>query len=93
MGDFIPDMDDKYEKVIYDNLKSEIDADMSECLSKREKHVIERRFGLKEYESSTLEEIGNELGLTRERVRQIEGKAIRKLRQNRKIKHLKAYLE
>lgn len=60
------------------------------CLKPREAEVIRERYGFGSKEK-TLEEVGNKMGVTRERIRQIESKAIRKLRMNRKIKKLKEY--
>ena len=51
-----------------------------EELSEKQREVVARRFGLRGYESSTLEEVGREIGLTRERVRQIQVEALRRLR-------------
>ena len=53
-----------------------------DCLNKREKKVLELRFGLKDNQQRTLEEVGREFGVTRERIRQIESKALKKLRNN-----------
>ena len=50
-------------------------------LSDKQREVVSRRFGLRGYESSTLEEVGREIGLTRERVRQIQVEALKRLRQ------------
>ena len=50
-------------------------------LSEKQREVVARRFGLRGHESSTLEEVGREIGLTRERVRQIQVEALRRLRQ------------
>ena len=55
-------------------------ADWLDQLSEKQREVLSRRFGLRGYESSTLEEVGREIGLTRERVRQIQVEALRRLR-------------
>ena len=55
-------------------------ADWLEELSDKQREVVSRRFGLRGYESSTLEEVGREIGLTRERVRQIQVEALKRLR-------------
>ena len=59
----------------------------------REKKVLELRFGLEDGRSRTLEEVGQEFGVTRERIRQIEAKALRKLRHPSRSKKLKDYLD
>jgi RNA polymerase primary sigma factor len=63
-----------------------------ESLPERERRIIKLRFGLYDDRSHTLEEIGNEFGLSRERVRQIEREAFKKLRQPELSQHLKDYL-
>lgn len=77
-------------ELLIQSLRDEI-ATALKSLNERERNVIEAFFGINQAEQ-TLEEIGNKYGLTRERVRQIREKAIRKLRQNTKNKILKAYL-
>lgn len=67
-------------------------SDLMECLNDQEKSVIEMRFGLKDGRTRTLSEAGKLIGVSRERARQIEAKAIRKLRNNRGSRGLKAYL-
>ena len=62
-------------------------------LSERERRVLELRFGLEDGRSRTLEEVGKEFGVTRERIRQIEAKALRKLRHPTKSRQLRDYLE
>ncbi|MBI5668043.1 MAG: sigma-70 family RNA polymerase sigma factor [Chloroflexi bacterium] len=72
-------------------LASTINSVMN-CLSDRERQIIELRFGLKDGTERTLEEIGQMLGLTRERIRQIEAKALTKLRHPVRSRQLRAYL-
>jgi RNA polymerase primary sigma factor len=67
--------------------------DVLETLSERERRVLEMRFGLEDGRSRTLEEVGKEFGVTRERIRQIEDKALRKLRHPSRAKKLKDYLD
>ncbi len=62
-------------------------------LSPREARILRLRFGLQNGRSYTLEEVGQKFGLTRERIRQIEGRALRRLRHPRRSRHLKGYLE
>ncbi|MCX5899113.1 MAG: RNA polymerase sigma factor RpoD, partial [Proteobacteria bacterium] len=62
-------------------------------LNHRERRVLQLRFGLEDGRSRTLEEVGREFGVTRERIRQIEAKALRKLRHPSRSKKLKDYLE
>ena len=62
-------------------------------LTERERRVLQLRFGLEDGHSRTLEEVGKEFGVTRERIRQIEVKALRKLRHPRLGKKLRDYLE
>ncbi|WP_414501917.1 RNA polymerase sigma factor RpoS [Zymobacter sp. IVIA_5232.4 C2] len=65
--------------LVHHDMKAHVDAWLSE-LSDKQKEVVMRRFGLRGYESATLEEVGDEIGLTRERVRQIQVEALKKLR-------------
>jgi RNA polymerase primary sigma factor len=64
-----------------------------DSLSGRERRVLQLRFGLDDGRSRTLEEVGKEFGVTRERIRQIEAKALRKLRHPSRSKKLKDYLD
>jgi len=73
-------------------LKEEI-AEIITELTPREQRVLVLRFGLEDGRSRTLEEVGVEFHLTRERIRQIEAKAIRKLRHPSRSRRLKDYLE
>jgi RNA polymerase primary sigma factor len=94
-GDTIEDKDSKSptDEILKDDLKEQID-DVLKQLSERERAVIKMRFGIMIDESDrTLEEIGNELNVTRERVRQIESTAIKKLKHPRVGRRLKNYIE
>jgi len=73
-------------------LKEQIEKVLDE-LTDREKRVLELRFGLKDGHARTLEEVGREFNVTRERIRQIEGKALRKLRHPSRSRKLKGYLD
>jgi len=73
-------------------LKEQIDKVLDE-LTEREKKVLQFRFGLRDGRARTLEEVGREFNVTRERIRQIEGKAIRKLRHPSRSRKLKGYLD
>jgi RNA polymerase primary sigma factor len=73
-------------------LKEQIDKVLDE-LPEREKRVLQFRFGLEDGRARTLEEVGKEFSVTRERIRQIEGKALRKLRHPSRSRKLKGYLE
>ncbi|MFH0960770.1 MAG: sigma-70 family RNA polymerase sigma factor, partial [Pseudomonadota bacterium] len=73
-------------------LKDQIE-DVLSTLSPREHRIIQLRFGLEDGRSRTLEEVGNVFNVTRERIRQIEAKAIRRLRHQSRSQKLKAYLE
>jgi RNA polymerase primary sigma factor len=73
-------------------LKEQIDEVLS-CLTPREQRVLQLRFGLEDGRARTLEEVGEEFNVTRERIRQIEAKALRKLRHPTRSRKLKDYLE
>ena len=73
-------------------LKEEL-ADVLDTLSEREKEVIILRYGLEDGHTRTLEEVGRRFGVTRERIRQIENKAISKIRTPSRSNRLKGYLE
>ena len=67
--------------------------DVLGTLTPREEHVLKLRFGLEDGRTRTLEEVGSEFHITRERIRQIEAKALRKLRHPSRSKRLKDYLD
>lgn len=94
LGDFIPDDDAlaPSEAAAYSLLKEQLD-DVLETLTDREKKVLKLRFGLEDGRARTLEEVGKEFDVTRERIRQIEAKALRKLRGPKKSNKLKDYLD
>ena len=94
LGDFIEDQDVQApaEAAAFELLKEQLD-DVLETLTPREKKVLTLRFGLDDGRSRTLEEVGQVFGVTRERIRQIEAKALRKLRHPMRSKRLKDYLE
>ncbi|MDR2099376.1 MAG: RNA polymerase sigma factor RpoD [Campylobacteraceae bacterium] len=94
-GDFVEDRNtlSPIEHILKNDLKEQID-EVLEQLNEREKAVIRMRFGLLDDESDrTLEEIGKELNVTRERVRQIESSAIKKLKHPKVGRKLKSYIE
>jgi hypothetical protein len=68
-------------------------AEVLDTLTEREQKVLILRFGLEDGRSRTLEEVGRKFDVTRERIRQIEAKALRKLRHTSRSKKLKNYLE
>ena len=64
-----------------------------DTLTEREREVLEQRFGLKDGYSRTLEEVGRQFQVTRERIRQIEAKALRKMRHPTRIRKLEGFIE
>lgn len=94
LGDFIPDDDvpAPVDAAAYSMLKEQL-MEVLDALSDREKKVLMLRFGLEDGRPRTLEEVGKEFNVTRERIRQIEAKALRKLRHPSRSKKLKDYLE
>ncbi len=93
LGDFVPDASSMTPEEYATNeiLKEEIRA-VLETLQEREQEVLELRFGLVDGTSHTLEEVGKRFNVTRERIRQIEAKALRKLRHPSRAKKLKDFL-
>ena len=93
LGDFIPDEDapSPSELAAYALLKEQLD-EIIQTLTPREAKVLRLRFGLDDGKARTLEEVGKEFNVTRERIRQIEAKALRKLRHPSRSKKLKDYM-
>ena len=94
LGDFIEDKEALSPEQFANNelLKDEIDLILS-TLTEREEKVLRLRFGLEDGRTRTLEEVGKEFDVTRERIRQIEAKALRKLKNPTKCKRLKEFIE
>ena len=94
LGDFIEDHDAPApaDAASFTLLREQLD-EVLETLTTREKRVLELRFGLEDGRSRTLEEVGQHFGVTRERIRQIEAKALRKLRHPSRSRKLKDFLE
>jgi RNA polymerase primary sigma factor len=94
LGDFIPDEDAPApaEAASHTLLKEQL-AEVLQTLTPREEKVLRLRFGLEDGRSRTLEEVGKEFNVTRERIRQIEAKALRKLRHPSRSKKLKDFLD
>jgi len=94
LGDFIPDEDAPApaEAAAYSLLKEQIEEVLN-TLNDREQNVLKLRFGLEDGRARTLEEVGKEFDVTRERIRQIEAKALRKLRHPSRSKKLRDFLD
>lgn len=94
LGDFIKDEEAPEPASSVSNilLKEQLD-DVLDTLTDREQRIIELRFGIGDGRNRTLEEVGKEFGVTRERIRQIEAKALRKLRHPTRSRKLKDYVE
>ncbi|MEN9778837.1 MAG: polymerase, sigma 70 [Verrucomicrobiota bacterium] len=93
-GDFIEDKaaENPSDMTSYSLLKSKL-ADVLDSLTERERKVLELRFGLLDGYSRTLEEVGKQFKVTRERIRQIEAKALRKMRHPTRLRQLNGFLE
>ncbi len=93
LGDFIPDEDasEPSEAASFSLLREQLE-EVLDTLAPREKKVLELRFGIMDGRTRTLEEVGKEFNVTRERIRQIEAKALRKLRHPSRSKKLKDFL-
>ena len=94
LGDFIPDEEvpAPAEAAAFSMLKEQL-VEVLDTLTEREQKVLKLRFGLEDGRARTLEEVGKQFDVTRERIRQIEAKALRKLRHPSRSKKLKDYLE
>ena len=94
LGDFIQDEDSPapHDAASYTMLREQLEEVMN-TLTPREAKVLKLRFGLEDGKSRTLEEVGKEFNVTRERIRQIEAKALRKLRHPSRSKKLRDYME
>ena len=93
-GDFIEDKsaDNPSEMTAYSLLKERL-KDVLHTLTEREQEVLTLRFGLQDGYSRTLEEVGRKFNVTRERIRQIEAKALRKMRHPTRLRKLEGFLE
>lgn len=93
-GDFLEDKsaENPMEGASFASLREKLSG-VLKTLNERERAVIEQRFGLKDGNSRTLEEVGRQFNVTRERIRQIEAKALRKLRHPTRINRIKGYLD
>lgn len=94
LGDFLEDKESlsPAEAAIYQLLKGHV-SEFLEYLSPREQKILRMRFGLEDGRTHTLEEVGKEFGVTRERIRQIEAKALQKLKKHEQSHKLKDYLK
>ena len=94
LGDFIEDEDTKSpdETATEQLLKEQVQGILESALSERELKIVKMRFGLEDGKNHTLEEVGHEFAVTRERIRQIEAKALAKLRKHKDAKKLYEYL-
>ena len=94
LGEFIEDHEtvSPVDAATYELLKEHINDTLS-LLTPREQKILRMRFGLEDGKSHTLEEVGQEFGVTRERIRQIEAKALAKLRKHKDSKRLKDYIQ
>ena len=92
-GDFIEDKsaENPSDRTAALLLKAKL-RDVLDTLTERERQVLEQRFGLVDGYQRTLEEVGRQFKVTRERIRQIEAKALRKMRHPTRIRHLEGYL-
>ena len=94
LGDFIPGEESlSVEEVVAKRELHRILDNIIATLTEREQEIINMRFGLKDGKPRTLEYIGNKLGVTRERIRQIESKALKKLRHPSRSGKLRGFLE
>jgi RNA polymerase primary sigma factor len=93
-GDFIEDKsaENPYDMTAYSLLREKI-VDVLESLTDRERKVLSLRFGLTDGYSRTLEEVGRQFKVTRERIRQIEAKALRKMRHPTRLRQLHGFFE
>jgi RNA polymerase primary sigma factor len=94
LGDFIEDKaaEDPSDMTSMAMLKDRI-KDVLDTLNPREREVLEQRFGLIDGYSRTLEEVGRQFRVTRERIRQIEAKALRKMRHPTRIRQLEGFID
>ncbi len=94
IGDFIEDRESPApaDAASYALLREQL-SEVLHTLTPREEHVLKLRFGLEDGRARTLEEVGQKFNITRERIRQIEAKALRKLRHPSRSKKLKDYLD
>ena len=94
LGDFIEDQGTltPADSAIYENLRH-VTSDILESLTPREAKVLRMRFGIEMNTDHTLEEVGKQFDVTRERIRQIEAKALRKLRHPTRSERLKTFLD